>query len=121
MDLSGTRNWTEDNERQLTFSVPAADATKPIPVSARFLRTWTNEQTYAVLQWYAWKDGGGSAPSQWFWSEQLSELRDRQHMPWVAVSILMPIQPLGEIETVQPQLTLLGQVIQSKLMADNLK
>ncbi|HEY9643696.1 MAG TPA: cyanoexosortase B system-associated protein [Coleofasciculaceae cyanobacterium] len=121
MDISGTYSWTEDRDRPLTFSISSGAASEPVQVSARFLRSWTHEQTYAVLQWYAWRDGGDSAPSQWFWAEQLSELRHRQHMSWVAVSLLMPIQPLGEIESVQSPLTDLGQLVQSRLIADILK
>jgi cyanoexosortase B-associated protein len=121
MDLSGIQGWTEDSDRRLSFSIPPTHAAAPVQVTARFLRGWTSEQTFAVLQWYAWKDGGDASPSQWFWAEQGSQLRDRRHLSWVAVSLLMPIQPLGDIAAVQPQLTALAQSVQSRLTADVFK
>ncbi|NJR66242.1 MAG: cyanoexosortase B system-associated protein [Leptolyngbyaceae cyanobacterium CRU_2_3] len=121
VDISGVHRWTEDRDRQITFSIPSADASSPVQVNARFLRGWTDEQTYAVLQWYAWKAGGHSSPNRWFWVEQVSKLRDRQHTPWVAVSILMPIQPLGEIEAVQAQMQAIGRLVQSALRENTFK
>jgi cyanoexosortase B-associated protein len=118
MDIHGARGWIEEDDRHLQFSVPISASTQ---ITARFLRGWTPEKTYAVLQWYAWRNGGNPAPSQWFWAEQGSQLRDRQHMPWVAVSILIPIQPLSEIETVQSQAKALGQLVQSTLTAQVLR
>jgi cyanoexosortase B-associated protein len=120
MDIRGVRSWTEDRDRHLSFSIPRSGAAS-IPVEARFFRGWTDEQTYAVLQWYAWRDGGDAAPSSWFWAEQRSQLRDRQHLSWVGISLLMPIQPLGEIEPAQSQLKALAKQIQSALITDVLK
>ncbi|MBD3880197.1 cyanoexosortase B system-associated protein [Phormidium tenue FACHB-886] len=114
MDLSGAQSWTEDDSRPLQLSI-VTDAKEPVQVNARFLRGWTNEQAYAVLQWYAWKDGGSAVPGDWFWAEQRSQLRDRQHLSWVGVSLLLPIQPLDEIESVQPQIEALGRLVQSSL------
>ncbi|MBI4784704.1 MAG: cyanoexosortase B system-associated protein [Oscillatoriophycideae cyanobacterium NC_groundwater_1537_Pr4_S-0.65um_50_18] len=121
MDVRGGRNWTEEEERSIRFSVavePESAAASPTLVNARFLRGWTADKTYAALQWYAWKDGGHSAPSQWFWAEQFSQLRDRQHLPWVAVSLLLPMPPLSELEAIQPQAEALGQLIQSRLATE---
>jgi cyanoexosortase B-associated protein len=120
MDIRGARSWTEDHDRRLSFSVARSGAAA-IPVEARFFRGWTDDQTYAVLQWYAWKDGGSAAPSSWFWAEQRSQLGDRQHLSWVGVSLLMPIQPLGEIEPAQSQIEALAKQVQSALIADILK
>ncbi len=131
MDIRGARGWTEDSDRHIQFSMPTQlmptqsastqsvlAQSMPTNIEARFLRGWTQERTYAVLQWYAWRNGGNPAPIGWFWAEQGSQLRDRQHMPWVAVSLLIPIQPLSEIESVQSQAEALGQLIQSTLAAD---
>ena len=120
MDIRGARGWTEDSDRPLSFSVPRS-GTASIPVEARFFRGWTDEQTYAVLQWYAWKDGGNAAPSGWFWAEQRSQLRDRQHLSWVGISLLLPIQPLGEIASAQSQIEALGKQVQTALIADVFK
>ena len=125
MDIHGARGWTENDDRPIRFFVPSSvptapanPASKPTQITARFLRGWTPDKTYAVLQWYAWRNGGNPAPSGWFWAEQGSQLRDRQHMPWVAVSILIPIQPLSEIESVQSQAESLGQLVQARLSAE---
>jgi len=137
MDIHGARGWTEDDDRTLKFSVPIASETaqgitlgtasgtasgtvpettpKTTQIEARFLRGWTPEKTYAVLQWYAWENGGHPAPSQWVWAEQGSQLRNRQHLPWVAVSLLIPMRPLSEIAAVQPQAEALGQLVQAAL------
>lgn len=114
MDINGVQAWTADSLQSLTFQV--ATAAKPISVSARFFRGWNQEHTYAVMQWYAWSTGGSPAPMDWFWVDQQSQWRDRQHTPWVAVSLLLPISPLGDIESVRSQAISLGQVVQSTLM-----
>lgn len=119
MDINGVQRWTADSQRQLRFSVqnPAAgESTKPVHVKARFLRGWSRQQTYAVVQWYAWSDGGNPAPGRWFWVDQLSQWRDRHRMPWVAVSILIPIKPLGDIEQSRTFAETLAETVQSSLM-----
>lgn len=127
MDINGVQRWTADSKRQLKFEVqmPSAQISdsssiKFAQVEARFLRGWNQRQTYAVLQWYAWSDGGSPAPSRWFWADQLSQWHNRHRMPWVAVSILIPIQPLGEIEQVRTLATTLGQSVQAALMQNAL-
>jgi cyanoexosortase B-associated protein len=134
MDVNGWMNtnrvqrWTVDSRRSLQFTVERLDAsashnnsTKILQIQARFFRGWNQQQTYAVLQWYAWCDGGDPSPSRWFWADQLAQLRDRQRMPWVAVSVLIPIKPLGNIESVQPLAESLGQAIQATLIEGPLK
>jgi cyanoexosortase B-associated protein len=137
MDINGAQRWTADRITRLTFTVPAtAPATAPATtpstndgtsansttqISARFLRGWNRDATYAVLQWYAWPTGGHPAPSHWFWADQLRQLGDRHRMPWVAVNLMIPIKPLGEIETVRPIAESLAQTVQAALMADALK
>lgn len=117
VDINGAQRWTADSMQSLTFTVPNAVSStgQPIEIEARFLRGWHEKQTYAVLQWYAWKTGGSSAPRSWFWTDQFSQLRDRRRTAWVAVSILMPIQPLGDIDTHKPQAEALGKLVQSTL------
>lgn len=132
MDINGVQQWTADSQRSLQFVVNASDLpdlaaeskllgsshslAQPVSVNARFLRGWNQQQTYAVVQWYAWVNGGSAAPSRWFWSDQLSQWRDRHRMPWVAVSVLIPIKPLGDIDTAESLAKSLGQTIQSALM-----
>jgi len=122
VDINGAQQWTADSIQSLKFTVPIAvpKTVQPIEIEARFLRGWHEKQTYAVLQWYAWKTGGSSAPGSWFWTDQFSQLRDRRRTAWVAVSILMPIQPLGDINTHRSQAETLGKLVQSTLITRTL-
>jgi cyanoexosortase B-associated protein len=117
MDINGARGWTEDSQRRLSFTLPpiAPESSRSISVNARFFRGWDQERTYAVVQWYAWPSGGHAAPSRWFWVDQVSQWRDRQRTPWVAVSLLIPIKPLGDIESARSQAISLAQLAQSTL------
>lgn len=115
-DINGVQQWSTDSQRQIQFTAQPADLREAIPVTARFLRGWTEQRTSAVLQWYAWADGGHPAPSHWFWADQWRQLRDRKRLAWVAVSIQMPIKPFGEIETVQAAAETLGQLVQTTLI-----
>jgi len=112
MDINGMRQWTTDQQQQLEF---AAGETQ---IEAQFLRGWTERRTQAVLQWYARVEGGHPAPSHWFWADQWSQLRHRQRQPWVAVSLQIPIEPLGEIDAVRAEAASLGKLVQLALMAD---
>jgi cyanoexosortase B-associated protein len=115
-DVNGVRQWNTDSQQMLRFTVPSIQSSEPVSVQARFLRGWTSNRTDAVLQWYAWSTGGHFAPSHWFWADQLTQLLHRQRLVWVAVSIQLPIQPLGEIEIAQAEAEALGQRVQSTLM-----
>lgn len=150
MDINGLEGWKTDSERRLQFTVqplgsvtssatplssspsdrqeatgslstPIAsqDRDKQVKVEARFFRAWNQRQTFAVLQWYARPDGGNPEPSHWFFADQIAQWH-RRRVPWVAVSIHIPIQPLGDIETARAQAESLGQSVQAALMADSL-
>lgn len=144
MDINGLESWQIDSERRLQFTAEArseslpnsssqqqearGDATaplasrkqsKPAKIEARFFRAWNRSQTFAVLQWYAWPDGGNPDPSSWFFVDQIAQLH-RHRVPWVAVSLHIPIQPLGDIETAHTKAEALGQAVQAALMADYL-
>lgn len=120
MDVNGVQQWTVDQRRCLTFSVEASATQTKANINARFFRGWNQQQTYAVLQWYGWAGGGHSSPSHWFWFDQWTQLQHRQRLPWVAVSLLIPIKPLGEIQSVESLAIELGQQVQSALMVDAL-
>lgn len=118
-DIDGVRRWKTDQYRSAHFTVEPPRALEPgtdVNVEARFFRGWTDQQTFAVLEWYAWPRGGHPAPSRWFWVDQLAQWRYTR-VPWVAVSILIPIEPLGEVETSWPLAQSLGQTVQAALMA----
>jgi cyanoexosortase B-associated protein len=115
------RKWQTDQYRDVQFTVPAtAPGQQPGKVEAQFFRKWIPDQnfsgTFAVLQWYAWPGGGHPNPSRWFWADQTAQWQGYR-VPWVAVSILMPIEPLGEVEKAWPQVQSLAQNVQTALMA----
>ncbi|GCE92117.1 hypothetical protein NIES46_01520 [Arthrospira platensis NIES-46] len=112
MDLQGLQSLRTDSYRALPLSL---DSPQPVTVNARFFRAWNPRQTYALVQWYAWHNGGSPAPSQWFFADRQAQLRG-DRAPWVAVSIMIPIEPLGDIETVATIAQSLGQDIQKQLM-----
>lgn len=118
-DINGVQQWTSDSERRFSFTVQSA--ARAVQVNTRFFRSWTKNRTDAVLEWYAWVNGGHPAPSRWFWADQLAQLRHRQRLAWVAVSIQIPIKPLGEIDPIQAQAEALAKLVQSTLMRDVLQ
>ena len=118
MDINGFNRWKTDSYNRVTFTSEMPDENRDI--EARFLRGWTSQQTYAVMQWYAWPGGGSPEPGDWFWTDRLAML-SRNRIPWVAVSILFPIEPLGDIDPYLPQLKSIGQKIQASLTKEAFK
>ncbi len=127
MDIRGVQQWTEDTRHRIRFSVPthnslqSAQSADSIQIAARYSRGWNSDGTYAVLQWYAWPDGGSPTSSQWFWADYLSQWRDRQRAPWIAVNVLIPIKPLGDISLAQPLAEKIGASVQLELIQDVFK
>jgi cyanoexosortase B-associated protein len=113
--LGGGQSWKSDSDRRLQFEVALEEGEK-VTIEARFFRAWIRSQTYALVQWYAWSNGGHPDLTHWFWVDRQARLSDRR-MPWVAVCLLIPIEPLGEIETVRPLAESLGQKIQLAVMS----
>jgi cyanoexosortase B-associated protein len=115
MDLAGAQNWKSDRRDRLSFTVTDL-AGRPISINARFVRTWNEQQTFAVMQWYAWPTGGSDVPNRWFWADQAQQWRTGERMPWIAVSLLVPIEPLGDIQPYQPFAVALAEQIQRQLL-----
>jgi cyanoexosortase B-associated protein len=105
--------WTEDELRRLALPVAGLGQ----PVQARFLRAWAPAQghTTALLQWYAWPDGGSDRPGDWFWRDRQAQLQD-QRSPWIAVSLMLPLEPLGPLAPQQDNATALGQAVHQALL-----
>ncbi|MEG4963633.1 MULTISPECIES: cyanoexosortase B system-associated protein [unclassified Microcoleus] len=122
LDLDGFHRWQTDSHRTLRFTVKVAPIhDQPPPnVETRFFRSWTPQQTFAVVQWYAWPNGGSPTTSRWFWEDSIARLSNRR-ASWVAVSIILPIQPQGDIKIAQPLLESLGEIVQAKLMAETFR
>ncbi|MDY6939420.1 MAG: cyanoexosortase B system-associated protein [Cyanobacteriota bacterium] len=111
---NGVLGWKTDSNRALKFSISDVGNGSPANVEARFFRGWNQRQTYAVLQWYAWPGGGHPNLNRWFWADRRAQLADRR-LPWVAVSVSIPIEPLGDIEEVNSLAISLGQQVQIAL------
>ncbi|BAZ31249.1 hypothetical protein NIES4074_37210 [Cylindrospermum sp. NIES-4074] len=111
--------WDTAQERSADFTVkqPAKlSANGDAKIEARFFRAATRQGTFAVLQWYAMPNGGNPSPLRWFVADQLKQWR-QQRTPWVAVSILTPMEHLGQIETSWSEVQSLGETVQATLMA----
>lgn len=120
MDINGFLGWKTDEYQRDRFSVKSAsEDLDPVEVEVQFFKAWTSTQTYAVAQWYAWPNGGHPALSHWFWADRWAQL-GRNRAPWVAVCLLIPIKPLGNIQEVWPVATALGESVQASLMAEAL-
>lgn len=88
-------------------------------VEANFFRAvLKNRQTYAVLQWYATPDGGSPSPFKWFLADQIAQLR-KQRVPWVAVNIMIPIEPLGEVKQNWSIAHSLSEQVQANLVVNS--
>jgi cyanoexosortase B-associated protein len=120
MDIDGAQRWHRDAVDTVNFTVPSSASNLAAAVSARWFRAWTRSQTYAVLQWYAQPTGGSPSPSAWFVADRLAQWQNRR-VPWVAVSLLVPIGPLEELPQVRPSVESLAVAIQSALMQAALK
>ncbi len=108
-DIKGFHRWTEDSERDAKFTASGA------VVKARFFRGWSQEKgTFAILEWYAWPGGGSPAPTDWFWKDRAAQWQ-RQRLPWSAVTIMVPMEPLGDVEKTWPLMEQLGVTVQQTL------
>ncbi len=117
LDIKGSQQWTTDSYQAVSFSVPENNQTNPQTVRIRgdFFRAWSQGQTYAVLQWYSWPTGGSASPARWFWADQKAQWNRYERMPWIAVSIWLPIDPLSDIAPHQTTAESLGKTLQQTL------
>ncbi|TAE55230.1 MAG: cyanoexosortase B system-associated protein [Nostocales cyanobacterium] len=111
--------WDMAQYRDVEFTVDndsAQDKNLTSKVQARFFRATTKKETFAVLQWYAMSNGGTASVLKWFAADQLAQWQ-KKRIPWVAVSIMIPIESFGQAETSLPQLESLGKKVQSTLIS----
>lgn len=126
VDLTGALGWQITDVHHLRFSIP--DSNKdPQAITARYFRgldkqgafsaTYLNGQsTLAVLQWYSWPTGGHPAPARWFWADQKRQWSKRERLPWVAISILLPIEPLSNVRPYSEAAIEIGQIVQAGIV-----
>ncbi len=117
LDIKGSQHWSIDSRQSIFFDLPInhPEKSQTVRIKADFFRAWNEGQTYAVLQWYAWATGGSASPAQWFWADQTTQWLNYQRMPWVAVSLWLPIAPFGDIVSRKPLAESLGQNLQQAL------
>ncbi|MBR8835746.1 MAG: cyanoexosortase B system-associated protein [Stigonema ocellatum SAG 48.90 = DSM 106950] len=118
-EINSWGQWDVAQYRSAEFTVKPPQASKSnaeAKIKARFFRASTKQQTVAVLQWYAWLNGGNQSPLPWFFRDQLAQWR-KNRVPWVAVSILLPMEPFGKVETTWQEAHSLGETVQAALMA----
>jgi cyanoexosortase B-associated protein len=108
-DIQSIQRWQSDSYKHLKLTPNGTPAFSP-----RLFRAWTPTHTYAVLQWYAQSTGGSPIPSQWYIADRLAQWR-RQRVPWVAVSVQMPMAPLDDLSKYETGAIALAQDIQSSL------
>ena len=107
-DITSISRWNQGETTEL--SIPTRSGGK---ATARFYRAWT-QNTFAVVQWYAWLGGGHYDPSVWYWLDQWAQLK-RQRVPWIAVSLVIPLEPTKELQTLTPFALNLAGEVQSNL------
>ncbi|MEA5513390.1 cyanoexosortase B system-associated protein [Nodularia sp. UHCC 0506] len=113
------QRWDIAQFRSAEFTVqppPTSESNKEIKVEARFFRVSTQQETFAVLQWYATPNGGYPSPVRWFVADQLAQWQ-KNRVPWVSISIMIPMEPLGDVETTWDLAQSIGKTIQATLMA----
>ena len=108
-DLQGLEKWKTDSHRQLKFST----GTSKVKVNARFFRAW-NQQTFAIVQWYAFPNGGDFSTKNWFWRDLIAQLQQKR-VPWIAVCLKIPLNPLDDLESAETLATSLGKQVQNSL------
>jgi cyanoexosortase B-associated protein len=115
VDLQGSQGWQIDDRHTVRLTVDNASG-QPIPVTARYFRGIGDNRTFAIMQWYAWPTGGHFAPGKWFWADQGRQWRHGERMPWIAVSVLLPIEPVGDIRPHTDAMVAIAQAVHQSLL-----
>jgi cyanoexosortase B-associated protein len=111
MDIDGIQRWKQDSHQSLAVNGN---------IQTRFFRAWNGKQTYGVVQWYALPQGGVTSPGDWFWRDRAAQWQNRR-VSWVAVSILIKMEPLDDLSKYRQTAESLVQSVQSGLMRQALK
>jgi cyanoexosortase B-associated protein len=111
-DIDGRERWQTDSLTQL--KVILEENGQKIPITTRFFRGWNQQETYAVIQWYAMPGKGHFSSATWFWDDLFAQLKG-QRIAWVAVCLKIEIEPLGEIKEQQELAESFVKIIQSNL------
>lgn len=109
LNLKQHYQWQISKAENVTLTINSSQ-----DIQARFFQATTSKETFAVLQWYAWHNGGSPLIEDWFWSDQLAQYQ-KKRLPWVAVTLIAPIDSLSDIKDIKPQLESLGIKVQKSL------
>ena len=109
-NLQGHFRWTEDQISRVSLTTPQSKA----QVKTRFLRGWTQESTYGLMEWYALPGSGTPKPGDWFWRDRRAQLKG-DRTPWMAVMVMQPMEPLGEVEEVRESLSVAAGQVQDAI------
>lgn len=125
VDIKGSQRWQTDSQRRLSVQVPVEPAantdqseqnsSETVRIYPDYFRAWNQGQTFAVLQWYAWPGGGTASASSWFWGDQKAQWTQRQRLPWVAVHVWLPVEPLSQIDVYEEFAAEIAGQVQSRL------
>ncbi len=113
IDVNNSQSWQIDSERNVTIQLILGEK-PPINIEAKYFRAITKKNTFAVLQWYAWPNGGHYDPSWWLWADRLAQL-SRRRAPWVAICIALPINAPDNLDKYWPLMASLSQNVQATI------
>lgn len=111
-DVNNSQGWQIDSERNVNIQLSLGE--KPINIEAKYFRAITKKNHFAVLQWYAWPNGGHYDFIRWLWADRLAQL-SRRRAPWVAICIALRINSQDNLEKYWPLLESLSQNIQTTI------
>ncbi len=109
-NIQGHFRWTEDQISRITLAAPQGNA----KLKARLLRGWTQENTYGLLEWYALPNQGTPKPGDWFWRDRKAQLQG-DRTPWMAVMVMQPMEPLGDIDELRDNFTTVAPQVQAAI------
>lgn len=120
-DLDGFFKWQQEPIQTLTVDIPNTTPTAQVRARWFIARDPRNTrvvhfpQRVAVAQWYAIGTAGRPTILQWFWRDQWAQLQGRR-VPWIAVSVRLPVEPGVALETTEATMTELVETIQGAII-----
>jgi cyanoexosortase B-associated protein len=117
-EINGVQRWKTDSDGEQSFEVKLGD--QSVPITTKTFRAWNSKRTYGVMEWYAWTDGGHPSASHWFFADRMAQLQGKRQ-PWVAVAILIPMEPLDDLNKYRDRLADLAKLVHGQLYDRALK
>ncbi len=111
MDINELKKWKTNSFEQLNFAIANSNSKT---VKAKFFRAWNRQETFAVVQWYAFPNGGDYGNFAWFWQDLIAQLQGGR-VPWIAVCLTIPLEPLSTLDQARPLAISLAEEIQINL------